>query len=352
MYRSRNAAPEYDNDGDEGYSYEDEGAYMEDEDGTVYTDQNAGLTYSMRSDEHLQRDLFRKVQTVYLHMEITGTPEQLANGDVETTWKVAPHIAQHLKQIMATRNRDKAVGADLAGNLRNCIPLHAEVVSDANSFPYKMGFKFPGMVPKVMTSTGRYTWTTDADAPSKMVNRAVFDPTNIINQYMYDNWSKCSLESLEEDITHLKGKNEGFSTINVVSLPFQMLVMNLDDETNPNNPDAKWTQYHLTEEEIDEIYDAPVNGRKRQVMVPTPIAQDIYDRLKGPLEDISKSFVKLDDMVVEFERADGYKKFNDFRGLHKELVGNGVSPKQHIRTKRLNQRCTYSAMFKLDFLLF
>lgn len=328
-------------------SFDDE----EYDDEEYYQDQQAGIGLKI-NETHLTTDMFNKVQTIYFHMEINGSPEEFQGAKADPTWSLKPHITKHLKQIMATKNRDRANGEDLAGNLQNCIPLCLEIVSDANSFPYTMGFMFPGMVPKVLTSHGRHTWATAADAPKTMVNRKITDPSNIFTQFMYDNWSKCSLESLDEDIHHLKGKNKGFSNINVGSLPYKVLLDNLDDQTDPNKEDAIWLQYNMTDEEIDAIYDAEENTRIRQVMVPTAIAQDIYDKLKGPLEEIRASFTKLDDMVVQFHRADGYKAWNDYRGLHGELVGNNADPNKRIRTTKLTKRARYAVMCKLDFLLF
>jgi hypothetical protein len=335
-------------------SYEEEGSEIEGGGGDdYYEDAQAGLSTKL-SGGHLTKDMFSKAQTVTLCMDIQGSPEQLEGGRVSKFWRIKPHDTQEFKQIMTLRNRDKATGEERAGNLNRCIPLHLEIVRENNSYPYYMGMKFPGMVPKVLHKSGRTHWRTPPNTSTHMVERAVFEPSNVITKHMYENWRMCSLESLVDDITHVPGnKNKvGYSTIAVDSLAYDVLVSNLGNACDPNAEDGgHWCQYDLSEDDVDDLYSAS-NRRKKIVTVPTEIAKEIEVALKDPLEEIAKSFVNLEDLVVEFERADGVHAFNSTRNLHGELVGSDIDPNHDLRSAKLAKRACYGITADFTFILF
>lgn len=337
---------DYDSYDEEGSEY---GADQPREEEEYYTDAQAGLSTKL-SGGHLTKDMFSKAQTITLCMDIQGSPEQLEAGQVSKFWRIKPHNTQEFKQIMTLRNRDKATGEERAGNLNRCIPLHLEIVRENNSFPYYMGMKIPGMVPKVLHKNGRTHWRTPPNTSTHMVERAAFEPSNVITKYMYENWRMCSLEDLVDDVTHVA--NKGYSTIAVDSLAYDVLVDSLSNETNPHSEDGgHWCQYNLSVDDVADLYDAR-DRRKQIVTVPTQIAKDIETALKDPLKEIADSFVNLEDLVVEFERADGVHAFNSPKNLHGELVGSDIDPNHDLRSAKLAKRACYGVTAEFTFILF
>lgn len=337
MYSSRNA-PRRDQYYEEDYEgVEDQ---YEEEDGgeEYYEDAMADISLRMDDNQHLTRDMISGAQRIMLDIDLMASPEELAQGQVLSVIKLAPHVRKHLKQITTTKDRDKAGPEEMAGNLTRCIPLYLEIVEQCNSFPYAMGLKIPGMVAKTLHENGRSHWRVTADTPPMMVNRAAFEPSNFVTASMYQNYRMISPESLAEDIKH--HPNDGISIIRVHSLPYDSLVANLEAG-------------HWPQADID--FEAVFNAKERRhpiVHVPIAVGRDIEESLRTPVEEAAKAFINLEDFAFEVERADGEPAFDSPNKLHGELVGAEFGADQNLRERRLLKRCQFHVKAELTYCLF
>ncbi len=150
--------------------------------------------------QHLHKDMFAKAQKALIDIDITASPAELQSSGASNVWKLLPHLSKELKQNLALKNRNAASGDQLAGNLNRCIPLNLEIVQQKNSFPYPMGIKIPGMMDANLHRNGQCVWRVPPDTQTMMVGKAVFEPTNIVNKYMYNNYRMCTLEDLNNDV--------------------------------------------------------------------------------------------------------------------------------------------------------
>lgn len=295
--------------------------------------------------QHLNKDMFTKPQTVIIDFDLTASPAELAQTPGKACWKLQSHLTQQLKQNMATRNRHIAGEADLAGNLQRCVPLHLEILQQKNDFPFAMGIKIPGMMDTNIHKDGQCVWRVPPDTPTMKVGEAAFEPVNIINQYQYVNYRTCT----EEDLTHAvqqqpaKGKTPAHAMILVNSLPHELMKQNLIA--------GKW-QEELDRFDVDNFFN-PRQGQLR-VQVTEKMGNQIVELLEAPIREAKDSFVNLNDLVVTFERADGVNSFISPKNINGQLIGTsqkGVST-QKLNTDRLQRRDTFHVKAKLTYILF
>ena len=94
-----------------------------------------------------------------------------------------------------------------------------------------MGFRIPGMMDNNLHRNGNCVWRVPPDTQTMMVGKSVFEPTNIVNKYMYNNYRSCTLEDLATDVKFFgkTTKKPAYATVAVGSLAYETLVSNLDE---------------------------------------------------------------------------------------------------------------------------
>jgi len=296
--------------------------------------------------QHLTSDLFSRPQKVWLDIDITATPEDLATGNASTTWKLLPHLpGKYLKQNMAVKDRHLVGDEHLAGDLRQCIPMEFEIVEHSNTFPFPMAIEAPGMMNKTLHRHGACLWRVQPDTTPCMVGRKAFEPTGIIDQHMIKNYSLCTLESLDSDISVVpaskNGQKKGYGRISTNTVAYETLINNLER--------GLWDG-EFTETELSNIYDAPAR-HLRSVDVPQKIAEQIRDTLRPIVKETIDRCVNLEDMNFEVTRADGNPSFNSPKGFVGELVHGDVDLKNELTQKKLMTVCTFHVKGEFTFVL-
>jgi hypothetical protein len=288
---------------------------------------------------HLGSDVFSNVKKVWLDIDLVATPEELANGQKSTTWKLLPHLpGRHLKQNMATKDRHLAGDEDLAGDLRQCIPIEFKITEHSNSFPFPIGIQAPGMMPKTLHRHGACLWRVQPGTAPTMVGEKAFEPVNVIDEHMYENYAMCTLESLDADIALVPAKGKqtvGYGRIATNSVAYKTLITNLNR--------GAWAK-EAQDMDMQTIYEAP-ERHVRSVEVPLKVAEDIRNTLRPIVEETIKRCVDLENMNFEIVRADGNPHFNSPQGFIGELVGvadNKLKSKKLMTTARFHVKGEFS----------
>lgn len=280
------------------------------------------------NDQHLTKDMFTQVQRTLMDIDVTASLAELEQNPSLATWKLMPHLSKEFKQNLALKNRHLATGEELAGNLNRCIPLHLEILQQKNSFPVAMGIHVPGMMDKNLYKHGQCVYRVPPDTQTMLVGQNVFEPTNKITQWMYDNYRMCTVEDLETDIKHFAktAKVPAHATIAVGSLAHEALKENLAA--------GKW-QSELEHIDVEEIFDP----KMRHTVQVTPImAKQIAGLLEPMIKETADSFINLEDFNVKIVRADGQANFAAPQGIHGELIGSNVTNAPKIVTDKLQTR--------------
>lgn len=328
-------------DQDEFYEEEEYIPYEEDDCGDEYgfMDPRIGTTLS-DDGAHLTVDQFSKAQTSFLDIEFCGSPEEFQSGKASRIWKLQPQVTRHFKQITTISNRKNATTKDVAGNLNRCIPLAMTVLQQQNTLPFPVNVDIEGVLPLNLSKYGRANWRIPPDTATMRVKQPIFEPNNIITEWMYNNWRECSVESLADDIKHFR--EQGYSTINVDSLPYVVLVKNLSDH--------RWDDLKPASEHAQAIINAALT--QKVVSVRPEIAEEIESALREPLSKMAESFVDLENFTAQMSRGDGQPAFNSFKGIHGELVGSEIDEGHALRSAMLSKRGCVSIKVKFDYVLF
>jgi hypothetical protein len=324
----------------------DNGSDSEDYASAAHAGDEMQPSVDIDTQQHLTPDMFVKAQEMIMDIEVVASPAQMEQNPNLRTWQLAPHILKELKQNLATVNRDRATEDQLAGNLSRCIPLHLEVQEKMNGFPYAMGIEIPGMMNKNLHKNGACVTRVPAHVGFTALGtpQAVFEPTNIVSAYMYENYKMCTVEDLANDIKFVKGtpKTKAHAMVAVGSLAYASLKDNLE---NPHN----WAdQRH----EIDEaLIEAP--GRNTYaVQVTEAMGKDLHNLLREPIEKAASSFINLADFNVKFVRADGNSSFTAFKGINGELMADTAVNAPTYRSELMQRACTFYIKAKLVYILF
>lgn len=319
-------------------------------DEAIMTEEPLNEAADYRVDEsigrHLSTDVFKQVQSIIVDIDVMASPDELARGFVPSEWKLLPHLSKKLKQNLALKNRDVAGDADHAGDLRRCIPLQFEILQQANTLPFFMGIRAPGMMDKTVYRQGACLWRVPPDTATMALPIGAgmaFEPTNVIDRHMYNNFRVCTPEDLAESITVVKGSKgkPGYGTISVGSVAYDDLIENLNA--------GAWRELDLTEEELDAIYEPP--RHQHTVQVRQKMAEQLQVKLQQPLNDVIDRCVNLEDFTISVVRADGNPHFNSPQGLHGELVGSENDPLHKLSSTKLLTRGMFHIKAKFDYLL-
>jgi hypothetical protein len=296
--------------------------------------------------EHLKRDMFQKAQSVVIDFDVIASPAELAQNRTKTEWKLSPHLSKEFKQNLALKNRNAASGDQLAGNLNRCIPLHMTVLQQKNEFPFPMGIQIPGMMDKNLHRHGQCVWRVAPNSQLIAVNENVFEPTNIVNAYMYDNYRLCTLEDLANDIKFVPKTNKtpGYATVAVGSLAHSALQDNLKEMRE----DHPWAT-ELPHFEVEDVFEP---GRNPTVHVTERIGKDLLQLLHAPVKEAADSFINLDDFVVKLVRADETGDFLSPKGINGQLTSDAHVATDKLRTDVLQRSYSFSVKARLDYLLF
>jgi len=294
---------------------------------------------------HLKQDMFNNVQKVWLDIDVMATPEQLASGQASTTWKLLPHLpGRHLKQNLALKDRHMVGDEHLAGDLRQCIPIEFEIAEHYNTFPFPIGIQAPGMMPRTLHRHGACLWRVQPNTPPTMVGAKAFEPTNVVDKRMYEDYSMCTLESLDADISIVpptKGQKKGYGRIATNTVAYATLISNLDK--------GAWAA-EVPHMDLDSIYSAP-DRHQRSVEVTQKVAEDIRNTLRPIVQETIDRCVNLEDMNFEIVRADGNPSFNSPKGFIGELMGNDIDPKNKLTQNKLMTTCVFHIKGLFSFML-
>jgi hypothetical protein len=294
--------------------------------------------------QHVSRDMFTKVQTVFIDIDITATPVELANSKELNVWRLKDNITKAFKKNVAIKNRHLAGEEHLEGNLQRCLPLGFEIVRESNSFPYPMGIEVPGILSNNVHKHGVSVWRTPPHTPTLMVGQSVFDPAHITSVMDYTNYRMCTLEDLKADIRFVEAsKSTGapaHATIAVGSLAHESLLMDLDK--------GLW-QEERANLDIQTIYEP---GNNHSVQVTKRMGEMLMKKLSEPIASVAESFINLEDFNVKIVRADAYGDFDSPKGIAGELIGGDKQLSSKLRTDVLQKKAHYSTKVKLDFILF
>jgi hypothetical protein len=301
------------------------------------------LAADLTVQEHLSKDDFGKVQWVDLDIDVTATPAELASNMALCEWKVLPHLTNKFKHNLATKDRHLATGDALQGNLDRCIPLQFTILEKSNSFPFPMALECPFMMTKNMHKNGSALERIAPRAGLTQVNRSVFEPVNFVNQFMYDNYTMCTLEDLESDITFFNEKGRKGAKVLVGSLAYETLKDNLKK--------GMWRDQY---QELPPIRDIlKPDEMVHDVQVTELMGKQLKELLIPDLQKVAASFVNIEDMVFKWVRADGQQSFASPKGLAGELVGADTEfDSRAFNAKPLMRRETAYVKARFEFILF
>jgi hypothetical protein len=290
---------------------------------------------------HVSQDSFKGRKSALLNISFTGTPEEFAQNKTKCEWRLASNVPRHLKHNLADVNRNVASDDNLHGSLKRVVPLDFEVVAHRNSAPSEYGIDIEGLMPQVISSHGACLWAVPADTPYTKVNEKVFEPTNFIDEHIMETMQVCTFDDLKEDIqVKAAGKGKpGYGTVAVGTLAHAQLIESMNS--------GRWDAEPLDEEHRLHIYDPPAH--RRTIEVTPRIAIELKQELEGPLRDLEKRCMNLEDLVVRLSRQDGIAHFNSPEGLHGELVGSDIDPTHKLGSDRLNQICNVTVLARLTY---
>ncbi|MBX9636955.1 MAG: hypothetical protein K2Q45_05330 [Nitrosomonas sp.] len=298
--------------------------------------------------QHLTPNMFSKPQKIDVDIDITASPAELAAMKSASVWKLMPHLGKDFKQNLATKDRHLASDDQLAGNLNRCIPLNLEIVQQKNSFPFFMGIRIPGMMDRNLHRHGKCVYRVAPDTHTMMVGRSAFEPTNIINEWAYNNYKMCTLEDLDNDVTFVKGTKSSppYAQVNVNSVAYAMLKQNLEAGSWNN---VQWTPAEHDLIDLDHIFEPK---RSQKVQVPERMGREIVKDLRSVIEETAKGFINVEDFNVEIVRADGYKAFDKKEGIHGELIGSDIVDAPVTANSVMQTRQTFHLKCELTYVLF
>jgi hypothetical protein len=295
--------------------------------------------------QHLTTDMFTKPQSVIMDFDLVATPAELDLSPEKATWKLQSHLSKLLKQNLALRNRHMAGEEHLAGNLNRCIPLGLRIIQQKNDFPYFMGIHVPGMMDVNLHKDGQAVWRVPPNTPTMKVKEQAFQPTNIVNQYIYANFRNCTPEDVEHAIQlhPARGKTPAHAQVLVDSLPHQLVKDNLMA--------GKWAT-ELPYINVGQVLNPPP-GQLR-VQVTELMGNQIKELLKPEMTAAQEAMVNLDDFVVSFKRADGVTSFKSPKNMNGLLIGASAKDMntEVVNTAALQKMCTFHIKAEMSFILF
>lgn len=291
---------------------------------------------------HVTEENFKGRKSILLNISFTGTPEEFAQNKQRTEWRLASHMPRYLKHNLSDVNRNTTGDENLHGSLKRSVPLGFEVVAHRNSLPFDYGIDIDGLMPQVISSHGAALWVVPADVAYTKVNEKVFEPTSFIDEHMMETMQVCTFDDLKEDIqTKSDSKRKaGYGTVAVGTLAHAQLIKSLHEGMYDK---------HVTEEDFVRIAESAEHTRARVIDVPLPVALAVRSELEGPLRDLEKRCMNLEELVVRGSRQDGHAQFNNPEGLHGELVGSDIDPTHKLASDRLNQVCNVHILARLDY---
>jgi hypothetical protein len=272
-----------------------------------------GLTAAdLEIAEHLNPEQFRRAKTVCLDISFMATPLQLATSPDKRRWQVKPHLTKNFKDNLAVVNRHLAGEDDLAGNLKRCVPLDLVLTREANTLPFFAGLKCEGLMPVTVHRDGECLHRVAPGTLPHKIKERVFDPVNIVDEWMYTNYRMCTLEDLESDVVIMEktARNPARGLVTVGSLAYKQLTDSL----------AKgcWKEEHAALD-LARIFQP---NSDITVEVTPKMASQIKQYLRPRIEDSARRFIDLDNLIFELVRADEHREFDCPKGLHGEIVGN------------------------------
>jgi hypothetical protein len=299
-----------------------------------------GLPIGVDATSHISKDIFTSFQTVTIDFDITASPAELAADPGLAQWSLASHLSSKLKQNLALKNRHLAGEGELAGNLGMCLPLGLDILQQQNELPFFMGIQIPGMMNTNLHRDGSCLWRVPPNTQTMGVNRAAFQPVNVVNQWSYHNLCSCTSDDLKEalQIHPAKGNQPGHSTVLVGSLPYELMVKTFKK--------GGWRD-QLDQFDAERFFNP--GPHQVRVQCTEQMGREMLQYLAEPIKEAEASLINLNDLVVNFVRADGVEAFDTPKKISGEIIGNtrkGIST-QKINTAILQKRATFH--IKADF---
>jgi hypothetical protein len=188
-----------------------------------------------------------------------------------------------------------------------------------------MGISIPGVsLDTLYHGSGSSLWSVPPQASATFDSKTAYEPVHVVNQWMYRNYSKCSIEDLQNSIQPIKTRRN-----NTEPKRYAIAIGSLAHNTLQNvlaHPQhrARWAQ-DLPKLDIEAIMNPMPQAEL--VEVTENIANDLRQELEEPIKEVAASFVNLDDLNVQWKRTDEHGQWDTPKGIVGALVGkNNVNP--------------------------
>lgn len=276
--------------------------------------------------QHVSPSLFKNdVTRVKLQIDLTASPAELAACPSKAIWRMKPHLTKAFKVNTALRNRDMAGEKELLGNLNRAIILGVDVHGHHSNFPYPMGISIPGVsLDTLYHGSGSSLWSVPPGASAYFERKTAYEPVHVVNQWMYRNYSKCSLEDLQDSIQPIKTRRNNTEpkryAIAIGSLAHNTLQNVLSHPVHSRRWAADFNKI-----DIQAIMEPMPQAE--MVEVTETIANDLRNELYEPIKEVADSFINLDDLNVHWKRTDDHVQWDTPKGIVGAVVGkNNVNP--------------------------
>jgi hypothetical protein len=256
---------------------------------------------------HMTKDDLFGVQTKTFNVSLDGnTLEQLkTNAKDGYLWNIPEELKTLLRHIKKTKNRDNVTSEDLEGNLGKALFLGAKVKSHRSTAPIAIAMNVPGLVPQTFTKNGVHCHVIPANVPYTVLNKDIFSPKNIFNEYMYKHNKKCDMTTLNQHIKLDHDKEKKTALMDSRGVGWKVLMDNIEGQDYEDvYEDIMSTNAHIIEG----------STKSRWAEVPYQTALEIYDAIAAPLKEIEQSYTDMNGFAIKLSREDG-REWNDMNGL-------------------------------------
>ncbi len=295
--------------------------------------------------EHLRADMFSKPQRIIIDFDITASPAELQANPKKLEWALREELLSKFKANTATSNRDLAGEDKLMGNLSRAILLNMRIIQQANTFPFFMGLNITDMMPVNLHMNGACVWRIPPDTKTMKVDENVFEPTNFVTRYMYENVASCSPEDLNASIRHIEGTktSPAHAMIAVGSLAHAWLKSTLKGSDRWNGELGK---------ELRSLAFNPADDQAA-VQVTSRIASELHEELSGPINDAMAAFTNLNDLRASYHRADDSgNNITSPKNIAGSIAGDNTTEGTAISDEMMQIKCMAHVKAELVFNLF
>ncbi len=291
-------------------------------DAPQFDQSNAQIAGQIDENGHLQANDMWGVQTRSFRM---CTPDDMtleklaASAKNGYLWQMPAEEKKYLKQVGKMTNRSDVSDKDLHGDLDKALFLTATIVGFWNESTKPIALDIGGLMPTMHTSTGRHTYVINPTGGAfTVINKSIMEPDNLFTKHMYEHNQKCDLTTLKRHIRLEHDPEKQVALMDSNGIGWKVLVDNMRSEDSPF-ASALDTIYAKN----PQLFDQPETEHTQWAVVPYAIAQQVYDAIAAPLNNIEKSYINLSTWKVKFSPANK-QAWNSISGLAKESVVYGT----------------------------